>query len=467
MQIRKLLSLKSAGLLGLFLLVPGCVLAPKEADQERDRVKSAGLPYEKPFEKRSLPELPADPAAIDILHRGLLADGELETAYFQWAAALARINQAGAYPNTPVSVGFQQMLDKGRIKSFDQTSISVSPDAMENLAFPTKTAKAGAIATDMARAAGKQFLAVKLNSQKRLLQAWFDYVLLSEKIRIQQQNIALLRMVQQTTSSRLQAGAMPSELLKADVEVKLADDALASMQSELVQQRARLNSMLARPADAPLAAPAELPAPRKIPADDAALLAAAGRDNPELLALSHEMAGKENAIELARMQYIPDFNPSFGITGSKIQMVGLGISLPTVYPRIQGMIAEARADLGAAQATLRQKRQDTVAELVAALAMMRNSERQAAVFSQDIVPLAQRVVDSIQRSYAAGTASYLELIDAQRMLLDSRLMLSEATTAREKSLAEVEALAGFDVETLAQHPSTMPATQPAQEFHHE
>ena len=46
-------------------------------------------------------------------------------------------------------------------------------------------------------------------------------------------------------------------------------------------------------------------------------------------------------------------------------------------------------------------------------------------------------------------------------------MLSEAAIAREKSLADIEALAGFDVETLAQRPSTTQATQSTQEFHYD
>jgi len=449
------------------LAVTGCVLAPKEAEFERKQMNSAGAPYAKAFEKRTLPDLPDAPTEEQVVRRGLVADGELEAAYFDWAAAVARINQAGAYPNSPVSVGLSQELDRGRIRSFDQTSITVAPDAMENLAFPSKTAKAGAIATDMARAAGKRFVARRLATRQKLLDAWLDYVLLAERIRIQQQNVDLLGAVQQTTRSRLQSGAMETDLLRADAESRLAANQLASMQAERDQQRAQLNAMLARPAEAPLIAPNVLPAARPMAADDATLIVAAAERNPELLALSHEVAGKDNAIDLARMAYIPDFNPSFGITGSSVQMVGLNITLPTVYPRIEGAIAEAKADRHAAEAMLRQKRQDTAASLVAALVMMRNAERQADVFSRDIVPIAQRVVDSTRRNYAAGGASYLDLIAAQRLLLDARLMRAEARITRDKSLAQIETLAGFDVDTLAPRSSTTQPVSTTQEVHHD
>ena len=54
----------------------------------------------------------------------------------------------------------------------------------------------------------------------------------------------------------------------------------------------------------------------------------------------------------------------------------------------------------------------------------------------------------MQESYSANTSTYLELIDAQRTLLDAWLTMAEAKTMREKRLAELEALMGTDVETL-------------------
>ncbi len=440
------------------MTLSGCVLAPKEAKDEKQRLRVAGQTYQTPFEKRQLPELPPTPTAFDVLRRALLANGELESAYFDWAVAVARIKEAGAYPNSPVSIGFAQSFDGGRIKSFDQTSITAGPDSMENLEFPTKVAKKGEVAFAMARAAGRRFVAIKLDVQKRVLQAWFDYTLTGESIRIQRQDVALQELVNSTIAGGLQDGDAQTDLLRAKVNLRLAKNQLASLEAERVQQRSRLNAMLSRPADTPLEPPGVLPDPRVIPGDDATLLIAAARNDPALQSLAYQIAGRQDALDLARMQYIPDFNPSFGLTGASMQLIGLGITLPTVLPRIEGMIEEARANLRAGEATYRQTRQDRAASLVAALASMRNSERQAAVFANDIIPLSERVVDNTRRSYVAGSATYLDLINAQKTLLDSRLALAEARVAREKTLAEIESLAGFDVETLAALSS--PSTQP-------
>ena len=89
----------------------------------------------------------------------------------------------------------------------------------------------------------------------------------------------------------------------------------------------------------------------------------------------------------------------------------------------------------------------------------RNSERQVAVFEQQVLPRAEQAVGIARESYATGGTSFTDVIDIQRTLLDVRLMIAEAKTAREKSLAEIERLAGVDIETLSL-PATRPTTRP-------
>lgn len=109
--------------------------------------------------------------------------------------------------------------------------------------------------------------------------------------------------------------------------------------------------------------------------------------------------------------------------------------------------------LRGSEAVLRQARSDRAASFVATLIALRDAERQAELFESRIVPAADRIVAITRQSYAAGGAAYLDMIDAERALLDARLVIAEARAMREKRLAELEALMGTDVETLAAPPS--------------
>ena len=446
------------------LFLCGCVLAPGGAKREEAALRDGGNLYAQPSRRRPLPDVPPDADWPHLLRRAFLANGELEAAYFEWAAAVARIRQAGAYPNTPLTVGFEYMFSGDNLKAWDRTTVTVGPDPMENLAFPAKTHQAAKVALAEAQAAGTKFLAAKFDLQRRVLSEYLDYALMAEKRRIQQDNAALLKLVFDTAAGRVQAGAAQQEVLRAEVAYRLAEDESKVTESGLRRMRATINALMGREPDAPLPPPQRLPAPRAAPGDDAKLLSVAVESNPELAALARQVRGRRDALELARMRYIPDINPMAGFTGSVEQFVGVMVSLPTVIPEIQGAIKEARADLRRMQATYRQTRLDRAAGFVAALYALRNSERQVEVFEKQILPRAEQAVRVARESYVTGGTSFTDLVDIQRTLLDVRLMIAEAKAAREKSLAELEALAGLDIETLApatNRPTTQPATTTA------
>jgi len=91
---------------GFATMLGGCVLAPQGAGDEHTKLNAASPPFEPRIEARQLPELPALATWQDVLSRGFLANGELESSYFDWKAAFARIDQAATWPNTNVALSF-------------------------------------------------------------------------------------------------------------------------------------------------------------------------------------------------------------------------------------------------------------------------------------------------------------------------------------------------------------------------
>jgi outer membrane protein TolC len=316
---------------------------------------------------------------------------------------------------------------------------------MENLAFPPKVYQAAKVALDGARAAGKRLVSARFEVRRRVLNAWADYALLAERIRIQRENAALLKLFSDTAVNRVQAGGQQQDLIRAETEYRMADDQLRSLEAKLPQERAMLNALVARPPQAPLEPPRRMPRPRAVPADDTTLLALAARNNPELASLAQEVEGRRDALELARLQYIPDFNPFGGFTGSVSQVVGIGISIPTMLPKVRGRVDEARAELRETMAMYRQKKLDKAAAVVAALYALRNSDRQVSLYEAQIVPAAERVSGLSRQAYSAGTSSFTDLIEVQRTLLMARLGGAEAAAAHEQSLADLEALLALEM----------------------
>lgn len=451
--------LRAGVLLLTAFLLSGCVLAPRETADEQARLATVGKQhqFESPYADRVLPELPAVASWQDVLQRAFLANGDLEAAYFDWKASLARIPQVANWPNSNLAPNFSYLFSGGRMKSFDRTTATLGFDPMENLSFPTKTAQAGKVAFEEARSAGQRFVAKKFEIQQKVLDAYLDLALQEERVRVQGEQVALLKALSETAADRVRTGGNRQDLLKAQTDYRLAQSILATDESQQITMRAMLNGMLERAPAAPLGLPPGLPTPRTIPVDDAKLLAVATDRNPELSALAAQVRGRTDALELARMAWIPDINPAAAFTGGVTQVVGAMLILPTTIPEIRGKIDESRAMLQSTRAMLRQTQSDRAASFVAALYMLRNSERQVAFLEQQVLPQAKQVLDGARQSYSSGTGTYLELIDGRRTLLEVRLMIAEQKIEREKRLAELERLAGVDMESLAASPATQPA----------
>lgn len=432
------------------LLVSGCVLKPKGMDAHVEQLKQQGQPYQKAFAERKLPEVPTPAAWRDVLRRAFLANGDLEAAYWEWNAAVAEIDQQAAYPNSNINLGFDFMFTDESMKAWDRTTLSAGFDSSTGgLMFPTKVAKAGEVALMNAKAAAARFEGAKFDLQKKVLSMYLELALAEEKVRIMRTNLTVLQLSIDTAPARIAAGAMQVDLHRLAAEKAMAENELATMEAEARSMRAQLNGMMARPADAPLVLAEALPDARTLAADDAELIRLAVHRNPRLAELASQVQGRKHAVEMAKQAYIPDFSPTAAITGNVSQSIGAMVMVPTALPKIRGMINEEKAMLRSVEAMARQTRSDRAAEFVAGLYALRNNERQIQTLQDAVIPALERVVESYRQTYAAGKGEFMTLIDAQRTLLETRTLVAEARIARERRLAEIEAIAGVDIETLA------------------
>ena len=428
----------------LLLLLAGCALRPAGEKQERAALAQAGKPWEQPV---ALPALPQTPTLDDYLQRAFLANADLQAQYWQWRAAIEQVPQDTSFP--AVAIPFSFMFSKGSMNLWDRTTLGVQNDPMTNILYPTKLKTAGLRALDEARAAGSRFQQAKFTLQGQVVSTYWDLALLAETIRIQKDNVALLTMIEQLTATRVKASAATqAELLNAQTELDLAQNDLANLNARVPGLVARLNALLGREAQAPVPLPAALPAPRPLPVADDKLIQLGSERSPELAALVHEVAGRQDALSLARQAHLPDFSLMASITGNVQQMVGGMIVLPTRLEAIKAGIEQAQANLKAAEAARTQYARDLASSFILNLYVLRNDERQIALFEDTILPRSLQAVQVAQTAYANNRLTFADLIGTERTLLDVKLVLAQLRTEREKALSAIETWSAVDVETL-------------------
>jgi outer membrane protein, heavy metal efflux system len=424
-----------------------CVLAPEGLDHERGRLAEHGRPFVEPVEQRVLPELPPAPTWRDLLQRAFLTNGEIEAAWQQWRAAVARVDSESTWPDTNVEVGIEHMFSSENLKAWDRTTLTVGFDPMQTLSLPSKTAKKGEIALSEAVIEGERFRAAKFALQRRFLETWIMLGATARERALHEETVRLARLSASAAARGATSGGNERELLRARIEVARAADGLARLDARVLQLRAELVGILGDPPVA-LAAIDDVMPERSLALSDAQIFAAAAQNNPELKALAREVDGRDDALDLARAQWLPDVAPFAGFTGGMSQMLGAAVSLPTMVPAIRAGIESAKADLARSQALARQRHLDVRARLTAEIVALRDAERATRLFADEIVPLARRLASRARAAYSGAGIPQSEWLEALFTQVDAETALVAARAARESSLARIEEMVGVDFETF-------------------
>lgn len=422
------------------LFLAGCSVAGER--EERSALDRERQPFSIPHERRTLPAIAETPSREEVMQYAFYSNAAVEEAYFAWAMALERVPQAASMDNPRFS--FEYLFSRERVSRWDRATLGGS----QMIPFPGKLEAAGQVALQAAIAARRRFEDAKFTLQAEVIEAYEELLLTDRSIAIGEANLKLLRQFVEVSRELVGAGkARQAELSKAELEASQAENELDSIRSRRSADLARLNRLLSRPPGAALRPQPDAVDP-ELPAADADLFELAGARNAEIAAVAAEVRGQEQALELARKAWLPDFELSFDLRGSMERMIGAMLTLPFQVGRIQAGIREAQAGIRAAQAALRSRGDDVRARLVLNLYLVRDSDRQVKLIRKTLLPKAREIVEAIREAYGTGGATFLELLDAQRALLTLELEAARMDAMRRGAAARLEALCGLNFGAL-------------------
>jgi outer membrane protein, heavy metal efflux system len=432
----------------LLVGLSGCTVHPPGEFEERATAAQMGKPFEKPIEVRQIPPLPATPTSGQLVEYALLNNAELEQHYWEWQSAIEQIPQDGTQTTT-LNVAAGTNITNGHT-SWGSSSVTLGNDPMTDIKWPGKLDAAAKQTLENARATGRRFIKAKYDLRYKVLRAYYDYALNAELIRLEQGNQRLLRTIATLAETRNRAGRSgQQDVLKSSNEADVSGNDVANMRSQLPSQRAAINALLSRPADAPLPVPTKLPASRRIVYGAGDLVEMAARQNPELVALADEIRGRGEGIRLAELQYVSDFNLSLGtdlmgVTQSLLSQATIPIFR---YEALNAAIAQAEAKLRASEAMRRQIGNNLTAQVIADIAIIRDAGRQLDLFDHTILPRAREVVNVARTAFETGDASetdaapLLNLLDNQRSLIAIERLAAKVRITQATYLAELESIA--------------------------
>lgn len=395
-------------------------------------------------------EVIAQPADSLNLEQLLLLAAEnhpsLKDAFYQWKSSMAQVVEAKSLPDPQLTYAHFIRQVETRMSSQEQR-ISLA----QTIPWPGTLGLRGELAAQSAHQAY-----YRLDAQRRQLfyeveSAYYDYALLQRSRGILRKNINLLESLENVVRTKYSAGIAPySSLIKIQVERDRLINQLASIEDSFLPLQTRINGALNRPYGTPLRLRIEMPhdtlGTTFFDAAEAGLL----RHHPVLKIDSLARNKQHLAKGLAGKSYYPDImlsvdyirtgealNPQMAESGKDPLVAMISVNLPIWWGKKNAAVRAAQAAFIAADQQLAASRISLQSDLATVHFRYRDALRQLQLYTDLLLPRAEQAFVVAQTAYQAGSIDILNLIDAQRTLLEFQLAVERAAATYRQRLAQL------------------------------
>lgn len=314
-----------------------------------------------------------------------------------------------------------------------------------------------------AAAAKARVEAERLSVVTRARGLYYEIAFLDEQARITRSDLDTLEHYEEIARSRYAAGiGLEQSAIKLQAEITKDQTKLLGIARSRADATASLNALRDRSEDTAIAA-AHLP-DAALPALDAgALFSTAIAHRPEVAAADETIAGTDAAVGLAHKDYDPEFTLGLTYTlvdprsdpagvanppqGNGRDVLGLTASVNLPFWRGR-RAAEVRQSVDVRSGAQESRRgvyasiRRSIDDLASRLPLTR---RQLDLFRTVLAAQAQESLRSAEAAYTAGTIGALDLLDAERVLLDVRVGTARTHADLAKEVAELEGAVGAPV----------------------
>ena len=167
-------------------------------------------------------------------------------------------------------------------------------------------------------------------------------------------------------------------------------------------------------------------------------------NNPEIKAIARQAERGNFLLKSAKAERIPDLELGFGVRifeedDTNTFVAGFSVPLP-LFNRNQGSIQEALVNQKKVEVDGNAIRNRLLFELNEAYKTFQTSLHQADVFKSTILPRTEQYFNLTTESYNRGELEYLEVLEAERTLVETKKRYVELMKTLQSSVANLERL---------------------------
>lgn len=391
-------------------------------------------------------ETATQPAALDVdwlVAEVLTRNPDVRSAAAAWQAAAERYPQEVSLDDPMLG----SVLGPGSWGNSTVTS-AYAIEMSQKLPWPGKRRLRGNIAQAEANAAYYDVGEERLRVAELTRLAYYEYFVTERQREVLKDSSGLLESFRKIAQSKYESASVEQQdVLLADVELGQLERQRLALDRQARVARARINTLLLLPADAPLASP---PASLSLPDDSRSpqeLQSLAVAQRPELAAQEAKIRAERYTVSLAYKEFYPDIEvlgryDAFWQEDPLRPMVGMNLNMPLNKQKRWAAVREARARVVKEQAVLDSKIAELSFDVEQAYSRVDESRKTLDVYKGRLVPAARQSVESARASYTAGSLDFLRLIESQRQSLSIQEAYYQATAEYFQRLAELDRIIG-------------------------
>jgi outer membrane protein TolC len=434
------------------VLAAGCASTRQERSTKARSSTAAGLPGH-------LPRIDTNSTLGDYLAYAALNNAGLKAAFNRWKAAVERVPQARGLPDPKFNYAYFIQKVETRVGPQEhKLGLQQTFPWFGKLKYRSEAAAASAAA------AKQSYEYRKLKLFERVRNAYYEYWHLGRAITITEQHNKLVANLEKVALTRYKAGTVPhSIVIQTQVELGKLKDRIESLKSLRSPMTAKLNAALNRRADLTLPWPESIPESPP-PPENSQALAQLREQNPEMLRLRHLVHKEEAGTRLAGKEYYPDvtlgidyiltddaLNPDLEDSGKDPVLTKVSLNLPVWRRKYSAAEKEAELKMKAAEQQLIDTQRQLESDLQLALYHLHDAERKISLYGNTLIPKARQSLEVTRRNFETGKATFMALMNAERMLLEFQLAHVRAKTDLGLRFAEIHTLTGTDDVTADHH----------------
>lgn len=394
------------------------------------------------------PALSGEVTLAALLAEAREANPTIRAARARQAARVQRRPQVSSLPDPKLQVAIQVESVETRVGP-QRGSLGISQT------FPTggKLRIRGEIADRQADVAGEEVRRTILDVEASLKKAYYEYWFTRRSRQITEEMMDLLVSGERVARTRYAGGRGGQEvILKAQVELGVLEDRVRSLEKRVPTHVEAILALLDRPSGGPLGAPSPGDLnEREVTLSLQQLFARAAELSPRVRGLEIQADQKALEARLARKARVPDLtlglswiptgsalNPATPGSGDDPLVASLAVNLPLRRRRYRAAELERTLEREALMEARAGEVNTLEATLQDAYFAYADGRRKLTLYRDSLVPKGRQSLEATFASFQAGRASFLDLLDAERVLLEFELSHARGVAAHLAAIADIE-----------------------------